>query len=99
MKRKLALPPAVAAVLLLALLAGCPNNPNNSSASNTPSGANLLTIAASDWPGWLVWEIALQKNFFTEAGVNVKLDWHDYTSSREAFRSGEADAVCLVCND
>ena len=29
-----------------------------------------LRIAYSDWPGWVAWEIGIQKGFFKDAGVN-----------------------------
>src|SRR5262245_61362633 len=32
-----------------------------------------LTIAYSDWPGWVAWDIAMQKGWFKEEGVDVDL--------------------------
>ena len=34
---------------------------------STPSGP-ALKIAYSDWPGWVAWEIAIQKGWFKEVG-------------------------------
>ncbi|HJT76493.1 MAG TPA: ABC transporter substrate-binding protein, partial [Gemmataceae bacterium] len=63
------------------------------------AGSKPLTIAYSDWPGWLVWEIAKQKGFCKDAGVDVALDWYDYSASIDAFSAGKADAVLVVCGD
>src|SRR5688572_2199963 len=30
-----------------------------------------LTIAYSDWPGWVAWDIGLKKGWFDAAGVKV----------------------------
>ncbi|HVS36085.1 MAG TPA: ABC transporter substrate-binding protein [Gemmataceae bacterium] len=80
---------AVVAAGLLASL-GCP--PGN-------QGAKPLTIAYSDWPGWLVWEIANQKGFCKDAGVDVNFVWYDYLPSMKAFETGNVDAVLVVCGD
>src|SRR5438552_7866322 len=59
-----------------------------------------LKIAYSDWPGWLVWEIAKQKGFFKDAGVNVDLEWFgDYGASIDAYTAGKLDGICIVCGD
>ncbi|HEX4339131.1 MAG TPA: ABC transporter substrate-binding protein [Polyangiaceae bacterium] len=58
-----------------------------------------LTIAYSDWPGWIAWDIAVEKGFFRDAGVNVRLDWLDYVPSMEAFSEGKDDAVCMTNGD
>src|SRR5438876_2353530 len=73
---------------------GCNKEPNETVDKDTP-----LTIAYSDWPGWLVWEIANQKDFFKEAGVNVELKWFDYGPSIDAFAAGKVDAVLIVSGD
>src|SRR3954468_9247766 len=49
-----------------------------------PTGPTLK-IAYSDWPGWVAWEIAIQKGWFKEAGVNVEFKWFDYVPSMDAF--------------
>ena len=33
-----------------------------------------LKIAYSDWPGWVAWEVALEKQWFKEAGVDVTFE-------------------------
>lgn len=68
------------------------------SAAPTPSGGGLK-IAYSDWPGWVAWEIAIQKGWFKEAGVDVEFKWFDYVPSMEAFSAGKVDAVCMTNGD
>ncbi|WP_437672137.1 ABC transporter substrate-binding protein [Sorangium sp. So ce131] len=63
-----------------------------------PAGAPLR-IAYSDWPGWVAWEIALQKGWFKEAGVEVDFKWFEYVPSMEAYSAGKVDAVCVTNGD
>lgn len=58
-----------------------------------------LKIAYSDWPGWTAWEIAQQKGWFKEEGVEVELVWLDYVKSMEAYSGGQVDAVCMTNGD
>jgi len=55
-----------------------------------------LKIAYSDWPGWVAWEIGIQKDWFKEAGVDVEFQWLEYTSSMIAFSAGQVDACCMT---
>jgi NitT/TauT family transport system substrate-binding protein len=61
--------------------------------------AEPLKIAYSDWPGWVAWEIAIQKGWFKDAGVEVEFQWFDYVPSMEAFSAGKVDAVCMTNGD
>ncbi|HEX9620088.1 MAG TPA: ABC transporter substrate-binding protein [Polyangiaceae bacterium] len=63
-----------------------------------PSGPPLR-IAYSDWPGWVAWEIAIQKGWFKEAGVAVDFSWFEYVPSMEAFSAGKVDAVTVTNGD
>jgi len=36
--------------------------------------AGPLRIGYSDWPGWVAWQIAIEKDWFKEAGVDVKFE-------------------------
>jgi len=64
----------------------------------TPTGPTLK-IAYSDWPGWVAWEIAIQKGWFKEAGVNVEFKWFDYVPSMDAFTAGKVDADSMTNGD
>ncbi len=63
------------------------------------AGGSGLKVAYSDWPGWVAWEIAIQKGWFKEAGVDVEFKWFDYVPSMEAFAAGKVDAVCMTNGD
>lgn len=58
-----------------------------------------LKVAFSDWPGWTALEIAAQKGWFKEAGVDVELLWFEYGPSMEAFTAGKCDAVTVTNGD
>jgi NitT/TauT family transport system substrate-binding protein len=64
-----------------------------------PAAKPPLRIAYSDWPGWTAFEIAIQKGWFKEAGVDVKFDWFEYAPSMEAFAAGKVDAVMVTVGD
>ena len=59
----------------------------------------VLKIAYSDWPGWVAWEIAIQKKWFEEEGVEVEFLWFDYVASMDAYVAGQVDAVCMTNGD
>ncbi len=61
--------------------------------------AEPLKIAYSDWPGWSTLDVAKEKGFFKEAGVEVELVWMEYLPSMEAFAAGKVDAVCMTNGD
>jgi NitT/TauT family transport system substrate-binding protein len=64
-----------------------------------PAAKPPLRIAYSDWPGWTAFEIAIQKGWFKEAGVEVKFEWFEYAPSMEAFGAGKVDAVTVTVGD
>jgi NitT/TauT family transport system substrate-binding protein len=64
-----------------------------------PLAAAPLKIAYSDWPGWVAWEIGIQKDWFKEAGVDVDFTWFEYVPSMDAFAAGQVDAVCMTNGD
>ena len=61
--------------------------------------SSTLKIAYSDWPGWVAWEIAIQKKWFEEEGVDVEFLWFDYVASMDAYVAGQVDAVCMTNGD
>lgn len=61
--------------------------------------AKPLTIGYSDWPGWVAWEVGVEKGWFSEAGVDVELEWFDYVASMDAYAAGQLDAVCMTNGD
>jgi len=61
--------------------------------------AEPLKIGYSDWPGWVAWEVGIEKGWFKEAGVEVKFEWFDYVASMDAFAAGQLDAVAMTNGD
>jgi NitT/TauT family transport system substrate-binding protein len=81
----------LAAALSLAALA----------AAFTPSARaeTPLRIGFSDWPGWTGWQIAIDKGWFKEAGVDVNMQWFDYSASLDAFSAGKLDGDFVANGD
>lgn len=79
--------PLLAAILLLA------------STATALRAAEPLKIGYSDWPGWVAYEVAIQKGWFKEAGVDVEFVWFEYVASMEAFAAGSLDAVGMTNGD
>ena len=63
-----------------------------------PTGP-ALKVAYSDWPGWIAWDIGIQKGWFKDAGVNVDFAWFEYAPSMDAFSAGKVDAVAVTNGD
>lgn len=61
--------------------------------------AEPLKIAYSDWPGFTLFEVAKQKGWFKDAGVDVEMIWFDYLPSLDAFSAGKVDGVACVATD
>lgn len=61
--------------------------------------AEPLKIGYSDWLGYTLFEVAKQKDWFKEAGVDVEMVWFDYLPSLDAFSAGKIDGVCVVATD
>jgi NitT/TauT family transport system substrate-binding protein len=61
--------------------------------------AEPLKIGYSDWPGFTIFEVAKQKGWFKDAGLDVDLIWFDYLPSLDAFAAGKVDAVTVVATD
>ena len=67
--------------------------------SSRATAADPLKVAYSDWPGFTLIEVAKQKGWFKEAGIEVELLWFDYLPSIDAFTAGKVDAVTVVAAD
>jgi NitT/TauT family transport system substrate-binding protein len=63
-----------------------------------PTGP-ALKIAYSDWPGWIAWDVGIQKGWFKDAGVNVDFAWFEYAPSMDAYSAGKVDAVAVTNGD
>lgn len=69
------------------------------SAVSQAKAAAPLRIGFSDWPGFTGMQIAVDKGWFKEAGVDVVMSWFDYSASLDAFSAGKLDADFLATGD
>jgi NitT/TauT family transport system substrate-binding protein len=67
--------------------------------SASAHAAEPLRIGYSDWPGWVIWQVPIEKGWFKQAGLNVKFEWFDYSASMEAFTAGKLDMVGMTNGD
>lgn len=58
-----------------------------------------LRISYADWPGYVAWQVAIEKGWFKEAGVDIQFEWFDYSAAMEAFAAGKLDAINLTNGD
>lgn len=58
-----------------------------------------LKVGYSDWPGWIAWDVAIQKGFFKDEGVDVQFVWMEYAPSMDAFTANKIDAVLMTNGD
>ena len=73
--------------------------PATGDAPSTASSSAPLKVGYSDWPGWVAWEVAIQKKFFEKVGVSVEFEWFEYVASMDAFAAKKLDAVCMTNGD
>jgi NitT/TauT family transport system substrate-binding protein len=64
-----------------------------------PLAAAPLTIGYSDWPGYVAWQVAIDKGWLKEAGLDVTFQWFDYSASLDAFSAGKIDSVLTTNGD
>lgn len=64
-----------------------------------PAQAAPLKVGYSDWPGWVAFEVAIQKGWFKDAGVDVTFQWFDYVAGMEAFAAGKLDGDLMTNGD
>lgn len=61
--------------------------------------AEPLRIGYSDWPGWVAWQVAIDKGWIKEAGLDVRFEWSEYSASMDAFAAGKLDADMVTNGD
>lgn len=64
-----------------------------------PAAAAPLTVGYSDWPGWVAWQVAIDKGWIKEAGLDMTFQWFDYSASMDAFAAGKLDANLMTNGD
>lgn len=58
-----------------------------------------LRIGYSDWPGWVAWQVAIDKGWLQQAGINAEFQWFDYSASLDAYAAGKLDGVLVTNGD
>lgn len=99
MIKKLTLAIAVSSSLFVV---GCDNTakiPEPSANAKNNQATNVITIGYSDWPGFVAWQVAIDKGWLKEAGVNAEFKWFDYSASLSAFAANQLDAVLVTNGD
>lgn len=91
-----------ASVCCAILFSGCDNTAKIPEPTNQAKGSvntQPITIGYSDWPGWVAWQVAIEKGWFKEAGLNVEFKWFDYSASISAFSANQLDAISVSNGD
>jgi NitT/TauT family transport system substrate-binding protein len=68
-------------------------------ATSKPAAAAGLMIGYSDWPGWVAWQVAIDKGWLKEAGIDATFQWFDYSASMDAYSAGKIDADLVTNGD
>jgi NitT/TauT family transport system substrate-binding protein len=106
MKRRSILTASFLFVLCLSVTLGC-NSPTSEVQPKNTAKADGVSLGFSAWPGWFPWQVAQDKELFTQGKVDVNLKWFDnYNDSIAALNSGTiaansqtlADTITSISN-
>jgi NitT/TauT family transport system substrate-binding protein len=64
-----------------------------------PAVAAPISLGYSDWPGWVAWQVAIDKGWLKEAGLDIQFNWFDYSASMDAFAAGKIDGDFVTNGD
>jgi len=64
-----------------------------------PAVAAPISLGYSDWPGWVAWQVAIDKGWLKEAGLDINFNWFDYSASMDAFAAGKIDGDFVTNGD
>lgn len=65
----------------------------------SPANAEKIRIGYCDWATWALWDIAVEKGWFTEAGLDVELVYTDYVGQLDMFAAGKLHAASVTAGD
>jgi NitT/TauT family transport system substrate-binding protein len=85
-------------VLSAILFSGCDNTakvPEPNAKAEGRVTTQPIRIGYSDWPGFVAWQVAIEKGWLEDAGVNADFKWFDYSASLSAFAANQLDAVII----
>ncbi|MFT4021240.1 MAG: ABC transporter substrate-binding protein, partial [Acinetobacter sp.] len=87
------------------MLASCDNTAKVAdikadSKATTATNSKPLVIPYSEFPSTMVWQLAIEKGWIKESGVNVKFQYFgDYVAEMEAFLAKKLDASVVTNGD
>jgi NitT/TauT family transport system substrate-binding protein len=64
-----------------------------------PVSAAAVSLGYSDWPGWVAWQVAIDKGWLKQAGLDINFTWFDYSASMDAFAAGKIDGDFVTNGD
>jgi NitT/TauT family transport system substrate-binding protein len=64
-----------------------------------PVDAAAISLGYSDWPGWVAWQVAIDKGWLKQAGLDINFNWFDYSASMDAFAAGKIDGDFVTNGD
>ena len=64
-----------------------------------PVSATAISLGYSDWPGWVAWQVAIDKGWLKQAGLDINFTWFDYSASMDAFAAGKIDGDFVTNGD
>ncbi len=64
-----------------------------------PATPAQISLGYSDWPGWVAWQVAIDKGWLKQAGLDIDFDWFDYSASMDAFAAGKIDGDFVTNGD
>lgn len=69
------------------------------SKSASPASLQPLRLGFSQWPGYAPWQLAEEKDIFTENNLNIDLQFSDYSTSLNSMNKGEIEVNSQTLGD
>jgi len=92
-------------LISVTLAIGCTNpavyiKTTNETDIATTAGVDGARLGFSAWPGWFPWQVAYERDIFTQNNVPVALKWFDgYLESISTLSAGQIDANSQTLGD
>lgn len=79
---------------------GCNQLPSETASVGSGSPSQPIRLGFNLWPGAIPWQIAEDKGFFKQSGLNVEIIWFQGLGDQiSAFNAGKIDIANLTLND
>ncbi|MBW4494719.1 MAG: aliphatic sulfonate ABC transporter substrate-binding protein [Oscillatoria princeps RMCB-10] len=91
------------AVFLVSLMVAVSCTPSQRPTANTspatPHSTTPIRLGFSNWPSYLNWQVAQEKEIFADRQVDVDLKFYDYEKSVQVMAQGQLDANVQTLSD